>query len=86
MNGPIGLKVSALFARQSVRSVFCQPRSLTSLPSVYPFTQSRAFFSVRFFAVLPITATNSPSYSTGPGESAGMTISAPVGISAAAER
>ena len=29
-----GLKVSVFFARQSVRSLFCQPRSLTSLPSV----------------------------------------------------
>jgi hypothetical protein len=34
MYGPIGLKVSLFFARQSVRSPFCQARSLMSLPSV----------------------------------------------------
>ena len=34
IHGPIGLKVSVFFARQNVRSDFCQRRSLTSLPMV----------------------------------------------------
>ena len=34
IQGPIGLKVSAFFERQKVRSEACQIRSLTSLPIV----------------------------------------------------
>ena len=34
IHGPIGLNVSVFFARHSVRSLFCQVRSLTSLPIV----------------------------------------------------
>jgi hypothetical protein len=34
MNGPSGAKLSELLARHQLRSAFCQPRALTSLPQV----------------------------------------------------
>ena len=86
MKGPIGFQVSQFFARHNVRSDACHPRSLTSLPSVYPNTHESAFASDSLRACLPMTATSSPSYCTGPGESAGMTIDSSVGISALLER
>jgi hypothetical protein len=80
------LKVSEFFARHRVRSLLCQVRSLTSLPSVYPATKSSARSSGTFFAARPITATSSPSNSIGPGASAGITICSPFAISAFGDR
>ena len=42
MNGPIGLNVSLFLHRQKVRSVRCQPRTLTSFPIVQPKIPARA--------------------------------------------
>ena len=84
--GPIGLDVSAFLPRHMVRSENCQARSLRSLPSVYPSTQLKASSFDRFFALRPMTATNSPSNWTGPTASDGMTMVSPLAISALGER
>jgi hypothetical protein len=61
------LKVSLFFARQSVRSLRCQLRSLTVVAQrVARDIVERAVFR-NLLRYLPITATSSPSYSTGPG-------------------
>src|SRR5579884_458950 len=66
IHGPIGLNVSAFFARQNVRSAFCQVRALTSLPIVQPNTASRASSRELRRRRFPMTATTSGSASRRP--------------------
>ena len=74
MYGPIGLNVSLFLQRQNVRSTLCQPRALTSFPIVQPNTAALASSLVQCLTVLPMTATSSPSATSGSAQSAGRTI------------
>ena len=74
IHGPIGLNVSLFLHRQKVRSVRCQPRALTSFPIVQPKIPSRASSGVACRSGRPMTATSSPSATSGSSQSAGRTI------------
>ena len=74
MNGPIGLNVSLFLHRQNVRSERCQPRADTSFPIVQPKTASRASATDACRTGRPMTATSSPSATSGSAQSDGRTI------------
>jgi hypothetical protein len=60
--------------RQNVRSDFCQPRALTSFPIVQPRIALRASPGVACRIGAPMTATSSPSATSGSSQSDGRTI------------
>ena len=86
MVGPMGLKVSEFFARHRVRSPRCHVALAHVVAEREAEQAAERLVLGQVLARRPTTATISPSYSTGPVESRGITMSAPEGTSAFAER